>query len=52
MFGGMTLCSKAKTILMTLEIPDAPSEWPRFGLTWQISLCSLLHGIEDNTEPM
>lgn len=33
MLGGIVLCSSAKTILMTLDIPEAPSEWPRLGLT-------------------
>lgn len=34
MFGGIFLASSDRTILMMLEIPDAPSPWPRFGLTY------------------
>jgi hypothetical protein len=33
MFGGIVLCSKAKTDLIKLVRPEAPSEWPKFGLT-------------------
>jgi len=33
MFGGIILCSKAKTDLIKLVRPEAPSEWPKFGLT-------------------
>ena len=32
-FGGMIPCSRASTDLMRLVSPDAPSEWPKFGLT-------------------
>lgn len=33
MFGGMVLCSKARTAFIKLDIPAEASEWPRFGLT-------------------
>lgn len=33
MFGGMVLCSKARTAFIKLEMPAEASEWPRFGLT-------------------
>lgn len=33
MFGGIIFFSNAKTILMILVIPDAPSECPTFGFT-------------------
>ncbi|KAG5290256.1 hypothetical protein I7I48_09833 [Histoplasma ohiense] len=32
MLGGIVLFSSASTTLMSDEIPDAPSEWPTFGL--------------------
>ena len=34
MFGGIILCSNARTVLMRLVIPEAPSEWPTFGFTY------------------
>lgn len=34
MFGGMVFFSKARTALMMLVIPEAPSEWPTLGLTF------------------
>lgn len=33
MLGGIVLFSSASVILMMLDRPDAPSLWPRFGLT-------------------
>jgi hypothetical protein len=33
MFGGMVLCSRARTHLIKLLKPDDPSEWPTFGFT-------------------
>lgn len=35
MLGGMVLFSRAKTALMMLVMPDAPSECPVFGLTYE-----------------
>lgn len=32
-FGGIVLCSRARTHLMTDESPAEPSECPTFGLT-------------------
>ena len=34
MFGGIKLCSKANMALIKLVIPEAPSAWPTFGLTY------------------
>jgi hypothetical protein len=34
MLGGMVLCSSDKTDLMMLVMPEAPSEWPTFGFTY------------------
>lgn len=34
MFGGIVLFSKANTALIKLVKPEAPSEWPTFGLTY------------------
>ena len=39
MFGGMVLFSKASTALIKLVIPEAPSAWPTFGLTYNLSEC-------------
>ena len=33
MFGGMILCSNARTVFIRLVVPEAPSEWPTFGFT-------------------
>ncbi len=33
MFGGIVRCSSANTALMTLLMPEQPSEWPMFGFT-------------------
>ncbi len=33
MLGGIVLCCRAKTPLMTLEMPEQPSEWPMLGFT-------------------
>ena len=33
-FGGIVLCSSAKTVLIRLVVPEAPSEWPTFGFTY------------------
>ncbi len=33
MLGGMVRCSSARTALMTLVMPEQPSEWPTLGLT-------------------
>ena len=37
MFGGTVLCSRAKTVLIKLVVPEAPSEWPTFGFTYIMS---------------
>jgi len=34
MFGGIILCSKVRTALIKLLIPEAPSAWPMFGFTY------------------
>ena len=34
MLGGIVWCSKARTALKRLEMPEAPSEWPTFGLSY------------------
>lgn len=50
-FGGIVSFSNARTHLMTLVIPEAPSEWPTFGFTYprlikvRMLYCSSKHSL-------
>ena len=51
-FGGIIPCCRESKTLITLVIPDAPSEWPTLGLTYVWLTRSAPFAIVLLTEPM